>query len=55
MRFIAADPDWERLFFDFSAYAMRNEAFRAELVARRRALRERHRRRCSSGGSTSWA
>jgi len=40
MSFIAADPDWERLFFDFSAYAMRNEAFRVELVARRRALRE---------------
>ena len=40
MRFIAADPDWERLFFDFSSYAMRNEAFRAELVARRGALRE---------------
>ena len=40
MSFIAADPDWERLFFDFSAYAMRNEAFRVELVDRRRALRE---------------
>ena len=40
MRFIAADPEWERLFFDFSFYAMRNEAFRAELVARRGALRE---------------
>ena len=39
MRFIAADPDWERLFFDFSAHAMRNEGFRAELVDRRRALR----------------
>jgi AcrR family transcriptional regulator len=40
MRYIAADPDWERLFFDFSAYAMRNEAFRIELADRRRALRE---------------
>jgi len=40
MRFIAADPDWERLFFDFSSYATRNEAFRVELVARRRSLRE---------------
>jgi AcrR family transcriptional regulator len=40
MRFVASDPDWERLFFDFSGYAMRNEGFRAELAARRRALRE---------------
>ena len=40
MAFIASDPDWERLFFDFSSYATRNEAFRTELVARRRALRE---------------
>ena len=40
MSFIASDPDWERLFFDFSFYAMRNQAFRAELVTRRRALRE---------------
>ncbi len=40
MRFIAADPDWERLFFDFSAYAMRNQAFGAALADRRRALRE---------------
>lgn len=38
--FIASDPDWERLFFDFSFYAMRNDAFRAELVARRGALRQ---------------
>lgn len=40
MRFIAADPDWERLFFDFSVYATRNEPFRRELADRRRALRE---------------
>lgn len=40
MSFIAADPDWERLFFDFSVYATRNEPFRRELVHRRRALRE---------------
>ena len=25
---ISADPEWERLFFEFSAYAMRNEEFR---------------------------
>jgi AcrR family transcriptional regulator len=40
MDFIAADRDWERLFFDFSSYATRNDAFRAELVARRAALRD---------------
>ena len=39
MEFIAADPDWERLFFDFSSYATRNEDFRRELAARRGALR----------------
>jgi AcrR family transcriptional regulator len=40
MRFIASDPDWERLFFEFSTYAARNEGFRKELVARRHALRD---------------
>lgn len=40
MDYIAADPDWERLFFDFSSYATRHEGFRLELVARRTALRE---------------
>jgi AcrR family transcriptional regulator len=38
---IASDPEWERLFFEFSAYAARNENFRQELVARRRHLQER--------------
>ena len=36
-----ADPEWERLFFEFAAYAARNEGFRGELVKRYRALRER--------------
>ncbi|MGI8921104.1 MAG: TetR/AcrR family transcriptional regulator [Solirubrobacteraceae bacterium] len=40
-RFIAADPEWQRLFFEFTAYAARNEEFRKELVTRYRALRER--------------
>jgi AcrR family transcriptional regulator len=39
--FISSDPAWERLFFEFSAYASRNEDFRIELVARRRQLQER--------------
>ncbi|HET8672621.1 MAG TPA: TetR family transcriptional regulator [Thermoleophilaceae bacterium] len=38
-RAIAADPEWERLFFEFAAHAGRNEEFRKELVSRYRALR----------------
>jgi AcrR family transcriptional regulator len=38
-RAIAADPEWERLFFEFAAHAGRNEQFRKELVSRYRALR----------------
>jgi AcrR family transcriptional regulator len=40
-RYLAADPEWQRLFFEFAAYAARNEDFRQELVTRYRALRER--------------
>jgi AcrR family transcriptional regulator len=40
-RSIAADPEWERLFFEFAAHAGRNEEFRKELVKRYRALRAR--------------
>jgi AcrR family transcriptional regulator len=40
-RFISADRNWQRLFFEFTAYAARNEEFREELVTRNRALRER--------------
>jgi len=36
-----ADSDWERLFFEFSAYAARDENFREELVTRYRTMRER--------------
>jgi AcrR family transcriptional regulator len=40
-RAIAADPEWERLFFEFAAHAGRDERFRAELVKRYRDLRSR--------------
>src|SRR4051812_7033464 len=39
-RYVRADPEWERLFFEFAAYAARNDDFRAELVTRYRSLRE---------------
>jgi AcrR family transcriptional regulator len=38
---LRADREWERLFFEFSAYAARDEDFREELVTRYRAMRER--------------
>ena len=38
---ITADPEWQRLFFEFSAYAARNEEFREELVTRYRSMRDR--------------
>jgi len=41
MDLLTADPEWERLFFEFSAYASRNETFRTQLVARRRDLQDR--------------
>ena len=43
-RFVSADPEWQRLFFEFAAYAARNDEFRQELVTRYRALRDRIRR-----------
>jgi AcrR family transcriptional regulator len=39
--FVHSYPGWPRLYFEFTAYAARNEAFRLELAARQRALRER--------------
>jgi AcrR family transcriptional regulator len=33
-RHLTADPDWQRLFFEFAAHAGRDEAFRCELVSR---------------------
>jgi AcrR family transcriptional regulator len=41
LRAVDADEEWKRLFFEFAAYASRNEAFRDELVTRYRALRSR--------------
>lgn len=38
---LASDPEFDRLFFEFSAYAARNEDFRQELVTRYTALRAR--------------
>jgi AcrR family transcriptional regulator len=38
---LRSDPEWERLFFEFSAYAVRDEDFRQELVTRYRAMRKR--------------
>jgi AcrR family transcriptional regulator len=38
---LAADPEWERLFFEFSAYAARDEEFREELLTRYRAMRSK--------------
>jgi AcrR family transcriptional regulator len=37
----SAEPEWQRLFFEFAIYAARNDQFRAKLVERYRALRER--------------
>ena len=37
---LRADREWERLFFEFSAYAARDEEFREELVTRYRAMRD---------------
>lgn len=41
VRYLASDTEWQRLFFEFAAYASRNEEFRLELVSRYRSLRER--------------
>jgi AcrR family transcriptional regulator len=41
MRFAYSDPEWPRLFFEFTAYAGRDENFRQELATRCRAMDER--------------
>jgi AcrR family transcriptional regulator len=41
MRFLRADPEWERLYLEFVAYAARNDEFRQELLTRCRAMEER--------------
>jgi AcrR family transcriptional regulator len=40
-RMLNADPAWQRLLFEFTTYAVRNDRFRRELKARRDALRAR--------------
>jgi AcrR family transcriptional regulator len=39
--YLASDPEWSRLFFEFAVQAMRDEGFRQELVARHRTIRSR--------------
>ena len=41
IRFVRADPEWERLYLEFVAYSARNDVFRQELLTRCRALDER--------------
>lgn len=41
IRSFRGDDDWRRLYFEFVAYALRNDEFRQELATRHRALRAR--------------
>jgi AcrR family transcriptional regulator len=41
MRFMRSDPEWERLYLEFVAHAVRNDDFRQELLTRCRAMDER--------------
>ncbi len=41
IRFLRSDPEWERLYLEFVAYAGRNDEFRQELLTRSRAMEER--------------
>jgi AcrR family transcriptional regulator len=41
VRSVRADREWERLYFEFVAYASRNEDFRQEFLTRCRAMNER--------------
>lgn len=54
---VAADLEWQRLFFEFAAHAARHPEFRSELVERYRALRGRiaegYRRRAAELGVES--
>src|SRR3954454_24557974 len=38
LRFVRSDPEWERLYLEFTAYAARNDEFREELLTRTRAM-----------------
>jgi AcrR family transcriptional regulator len=39
--YLASDPEWSRLFFEFAVQAMRDEEFRQQLVTRHRTVRSR--------------
>ena len=41
LTYVDRDPEWPRLYQEFAAHAARDDAFRAELAARRSALRAR--------------
>ena len=41
VQYLSADPEWQRLFFEFAAHASRHEDFRQALLLRYRRLRER--------------
>jgi AcrR family transcriptional regulator len=41
IRLALSDPQWPKLYFEFTAYASRNPEFREELAARDQAMRER--------------
>lgn len=51
---LTANPEWQRLFFEFAAHAARHEAFRVQLVERYRRMRaqmaEDYRRRAEELG-----
>jgi AcrR family transcriptional regulator len=40
VHYVDRDPQWPRLYQEFATHAARNEAFRVELAARQRVLRE---------------
>ena len=54
VEFLGRDPEWARLFFEAGLHASRNDAFRAQLVSRYAAMRDRMaeilRRRAEAGG-----
>jgi AcrR family transcriptional regulator len=41
IHFARSDPEWPKLYFEFTAYAARNPEFRQELATRNQAMRER--------------
>jgi len=39
--YVSADPEWQRIFFEFTTHAARDEDFRQELLTRYRSMRDR--------------